>query len=193
MNKDNDPLDDEWPFERRVEAADGWLTLRDWQQARAELDKITSEKSRKRPEVLKAYADVWEVSEDWAAVARYMEVLILYEPDEIGHWLRLNAALLFSGRFMEAHERMLEILKVHPHHPALLFKLAVTLGALQKLEEAEWVLAELFTLDNGKYERTYLGMALSWDELAPLREPLLALQRKLDEKKSDDASSEASE
>ncbi|HBJ82362.1 MAG: hypothetical protein Q8M07_16390 [Prosthecobacter sp.] len=183
----------EWPVKCRVQAAEGWLTLRNWQEAKAELDKITDEKSRKHPEVLNAYADVWEVSEDWAALARYMEVLILYEPDEINHWLRLNAALLFSGRFTEAHERILEILKVHPHHPALLFKLAVTLGALEKLEEAEWVLAELFTLENGKYERTYLGMALSWDELAPLREPLLALQRKLDEKKSGDTDAEVSE
>ncbi|MDZ4406121.1 hypothetical protein [Prosthecobacter sp.] len=193
MNKDDDPRDDEWPFERRVEAADGWLTLRDWQQARAELDKITSEKSRKRPEVLKAYADVWEVSGNHEAMVRYMEVLILYEPDEIGHWLRLNAALLFSGRFTEAHERMLEILKVHPQHPALLFKLAVTLGALQKHEEAEWVLAELFTLENGKYERTYLYMALNWEELAPLREQLLIIQQKLEEHKDGDADAEVSE
>lgn len=183
----------EWLDKFRVAASEGWLALRDWREAKAELDRITDEKRRKHPDVLKAYADIWEVSEDWAALARYMEVLILYEPDEIGHWLRLNAALLFSGRFMEAHERMLEILKVHPQHPALLFKLAVTLGALQKLEEAEWVLAELFTLENGKYERVYLDMALDWPELTPLREKLLTLQQKLDEKKSGDASTEVSE
>lgn len=183
----------EWLDKFRVEAAAGWLTLRNWQEAKAELDKITDEKSRKHPDVLNAYADVWEVSEDHAALARYMEVLILYEPDEIDHWLRLNAALLFAGRFTEAHERLLEILKVQPQHPALLFKLAVTLGALQKFEEAEWVLAELFTLEHGKYEVVYLHMALGWDHLEPLREKLLALQRKLDEKKGGDASAEVSE
>ena len=183
----------EWLDKFRVDAAEGWLTLRDWREAKAELDKITDEKSRKHPAVLRAYADVWEVSGDHAAMIRYTEVLILYEPDEIDHWLRLNAALLAAGRLTEAHERMLEILKLHPQHPALLFKLAVTLGALQKFEEAEWVLAELFTLEHGKYERTYLGLALDWDELAPLREQLLALQQKLDADKSDDASAEVSE
>lgn len=183
----------EWPARCRVQAAEGWLTLSNWQEAKAELDKITDEKSRKHPEVLKAYADVWEVSEDWAALARHMEVLILYEPDEINHWLRLNAALLFSGRFTEAHERLLEILKQHPHHPALLFKLAVTLGALRKHEEAEWVLAELFTLENGKYERTYLHMALDWEELAPLREQLRALQQKIEAETGGEAGTEVSE
>lgn len=183
----------EWPDRCRVQAAEGWLTLRNWQEAKAELDKITDEKSRKHPEVLNAYADVWEVSEDWAALARYMEVLILYEPDEINHWLRLNAALLFSGRFTEAHEHLLEILKRHPHHPALLFKLAVTLGALQKHEEAEWVLAELFTLENGKYQRTYLHMALNWEELSPLREQLRALQQKIEAETGGEAGTEVSE
>lgn len=184
--------DDECPYTHRIEAAEGWLTLRNWQEAKAELDRIKNEKSRKHPDVLKAYADVWEVSEDHAAMIRYMEVLILYEPDEMDHHLRLNAAMLASGRLEEAHQRMLEILKLHPHHPALLFKLAVTLGALKKHEEAEWVLAELFTLENGKYERTYLGLALGWDELAPLREQLLALQQKLEEKPSGNEPSEVS-
>lgn len=192
MNKDDDP-GDEPPFERQIEAAEGWLMLRAWQEAKAELDAITNERSRKHPDVLKAYADVWEVSGDHAAMVRCMEALILHEPDEPDHWLRLNAALLFSGRFQEAHERMLEILKVHPHHPGLLFKLAVTLGALGKLEEAERVLAKLFTLENGKYEVVYLQMALGWDHLEPLRGKLLALQGKLDEKNSGDASSEVSE
>ena len=170
----------EWPDRCRVQAAEGWLTLRNWQEAKAELDKIEDERIRKHPDVLKAYADVWEVSGDHAAMIRYMEVLILYEPDEIDHWYRLNAALLASGRLTEAYDNMQEILKRHPHHPGLLFKLAVTLGALQKYEEAEWVLAELFTLENGKYERTYLYMALNWEELAPLREQLRALQKKIE-------------
>jgi predicted Zn-dependent protease len=173
----------EWPDNQRMTAAEGWLTLRNWQEAKAELDKITDEKSRKHPDVLKAYADVWEVSGDHAAMIRYMEVLILYEPDEIDHWLRQNAALLAAGRLTEAHQRLMEILKRHPHHPALLFKLAVTLGALQKHEEAEWVLAELFTLENGKYEEVYLYMALDWDHLEPLREKLRVLQQKIEEEK----------
>lgn len=42
MNEDDDPLEDEWPFERRIEAAAGWLTFGDWHQAKAELDKITN-------------------------------------------------------------------------------------------------------------------------------------------------------
>lgn len=192
MNEDDDP-GDERPFERQIEAAEGWLTLRNWQEAKAELDKITNERSRKHPDVLKAYADIWEVSGDHAAMVRYMEVLILYEPGELDHWLRLNAALLFSGRFTEAHERMLEILKVHPHHPGLLFKLAVTLGALEKLEEAEWVLAELFTLEHGKYESTYLPLALEWNELAPLREQLLAMQQKSEKEPGDGTAAEAGE
>lgn len=180
MNADDDPPDEEWPFERRIEAADGWLALRDWRQAKAELDKITNEKIRKRPEVLKAYADIWEVSGDHAAMARYMEVLVLYEPGEIDHRLRLNAALLALGRFDEARQFIEEDLKQHPDHPALLFKLAITFGMMRKYEEAEWVLAQIFTLEDGKYERTYLDLALDWPELAPLRENLLKWQRELD-------------
>lgn len=182
----------DWPDKFRVEAAEGWLTLRNWQEAKAELDKIPNEQRRKHPEVLKAYADVWEVSEDNEAMIRCMEELTLCEPDEMDHWFRLNAALLAAGRLSEAHGRMLKILKVHPHHPGLLFKLAVTLGALKKFEEAEWVLAELFALENGKYERTYLPLALEWNELAPLREQLLALQQKLEAEKDRGADSEVS-
>ena len=74
-----------------------------------------------------------------------------------------------------------------------MFKLAVTLGALQKHEEAEWVLAELFTLENGKYERTYLYMALNWEELAPLREQLRALQQKIEAETGGEADTEVSE
>lgn len=180
MNEDDDPPDDKWPFEQRIEAAAGWLTLRDWQEAKRELDKITNLKIRKRLEVLKAYAEVWEMSGDHAAMARYMEVLVLYEPGEIDHRLRLNAALLALGRLDEARQFIEGDLKQHPDHPALLFKLAITLCMMQKHGEAEWVLVQLFTLKDGKYERTYLGLALDWPELAPLRENLLQWQRELD-------------
>ena len=181
----------EWPDTLHVQASEGWLSLRNWQEAKAELDKITDEKVRAHPVVLKAYADVWEVSEDHAAMARYMEVLILYEPDEIDHRLRMNAALLASGRAQEALERIDRDLKDHPDHPGLLFKRAVTLCMLDKLEEAEWALVFLFTLEDGKYEKTYLDIALDWPQLEPLRGVLQAWKRELDEKSGGAAPPEA--
>ncbi|MFO1485255.1 MAG: hypothetical protein U1F71_17980 [Verrucomicrobiaceae bacterium] len=171
----------EWPDTLRIQAAEGWLSLRNWQEAKAELDKITDEKTRAHPDVLKAYLEVWEASENREAMVRYLEVLILYEPDEVGHRLRLNAMLLVLGRFDEAYKRIVEDLKTHPNHPALLFKLAVTLCMLKEFERAEWTLVILFTLEEGKYERVYLDMALGWEGLEPLRETLQKWKRELEQ------------
>jgi len=164
-----------WLDRSRLEASEGWLMLRNWHQAKAELDKISLE-NRGHLEVLKQYSEIFEVSKDHEANIVVLEQLTRLAPDEVDYWLRLNAAQLFAGRYLEARERLEFVMIKHPHHPALLFKLAVTMGALQQYDEAEWILADLFTLEGGKYESVYLGLALSWNELAPLREHLLALQ-----------------
>ena len=196
MSEDEDPPAGEasgWPDKRRLEASEGWLALCNWREAKAELDKITDEKIRTHPDVVKAYLDVWEVSDNREEMARCLEVLILHEPDEIGHRLRLNAMLLFLGRFDEAHRRIEEDLKVHPNHPALLFKLAVTLCMLRKLEEVEWTLVILFTLEEGKYERVYLDMALGWEGMEPLRHKLQEWKRELDLKSGGDSQPEVTD
>ncbi|MEW6302893.1 MAG: tetratricopeptide repeat protein [Verrucomicrobiota bacterium] len=164
------------PDSHRLNAAEAWLTLRNWREAKAELDHIT-EANREHPAVLDAYADVCEVSQNWQEGARFMEALITREPDNVDHWLRLHAALLFARRYPEACDCLEKALHRFPHHPALLFKLAVTSAQLGKYENAGFVLYELFTTDGGKYRRTYLGMALDWKEFEPMRDRLLAWQK----------------
>jgi tetratricopeptide (TPR) repeat protein len=166
-----DDLEPETRF--RVETALEWLRLCQWQAAKAELDKIPSAKNRSHPTVLRAYAEVWEVSGKHAARIRCLKALIMLDPHEIEGHLQLNAALLAAGWFQEADQRMQEVLSKHPRHPALLFKQAVTCAHLGKLREAFGILTMLFSMNDGKYERVYLDMALTWPGLELLQSELL--------------------
>ena len=177
--------DDDWPGRHHVEAAEGWLALGDWQEAKAELD-LLGPAGRDHPEALRARADVFEVAGRWNAQTVVLEKLTHLEPDEIDHWLRLNAAQLLAGQPREALARLETILERHPDHPGLLFKLAVTQAALGAIRSAGRTLTKLFTLEHHKYARTYVPLALQWNELAPLHDQLRDMQEMLDARQEDE-------
>ena len=168
----------DWPGRRAVETAEGWLSLGDWQEAEAQLDGIPAE-FREHPEVWKAYADVHEIAQNWEAAIAATEGLIRSEPEEIDHWLRLTAAQLSAGQAEAAQKRLQAFLKRRPDHPALLFKLAVTLGALGKFSDAGANLTRLLTMEHSRYAKAYIPLALDCVELRAFHDQLRDMQEYL--------------
>jgi hypothetical protein len=111
-----------------------------------------------------------------------MEPLAQRYWDHIDRWLRLHAAPLLVDRPQGTLTRWDTALERHPEHPARLFKLAVTLAALDRLRDAGCALTKLFTLEHNKFPRTYVPLALQWEELAPLHDRLRDLREMLNAK-----------
>lgn len=122
--------------ERRcLAAAEGWLGLGNWQEAKAELDSI-SPQMREHPAVLyqrwhiHAAAGQWEEA---ALVARKLSQLL---PELPFGWLQLAHSLHALRRTEEARNILLSMLVRFPTQPIVPYKLACYACHLGHLEEA---------------------------------------------------------
>jgi predicted Zn-dependent protease len=148
---------------RYLAAAEGWLGLGNWREAKAELGCI-SPPMREHPVVLcmrwniHAAAKQWELAAD---VARKRSQLVPNLP--LG-WLELAHALHALKRTQEARGVLLPVVDRFPRQYFMRYKLACYACQLGKLDEARhWLEAALEMADSTELVRT----ALEDPELKP--------------------------
>ncbi len=147
-----------------VRAAEGWLELGNWQEARAELDNIQPQ-WREHPVVLCMRWNVHAAAGEWeqaTVVARKLAQLVPQIP--VG-WIQLAHALHALNRTEEARNTLLPVVNRFPGEALMRYKLACYDCQLGRLQEAEQWLESALALDDSS---EVAKIALQDPELKPL-------------------------
>ncbi len=149
---------------RCLEAAEGWLGLGNWQEAKAELDGI-SPKIREHPAVLCMRWNIHAAAKQWelaAVVARKLSQLV---PDLPFGWIQLAHSLHALDRTEEARNVLLPVVARFPRQSFMRYKLACYACHLGHFQEARQWLETALDLGDSK---EVAKMALQDPELKPL-------------------------
>lgn len=149
---------------RLLEAAEGWLQLKDSESAREELGQVDS-RYREHPEVIKAWVEVHSMEEEWPLVVDLAEHLYRQSPDQPYAALRLAYALHELKRTQEAWNTLLPIADRHPEEWVIPYNLACYAAQLGDLPQARtWLAKALKVGDRATLDRE----ARRDPDLAPL-------------------------
>lgn len=147
---------------RRLEAVSGYLELRMFEDAAAELDGIPPPLDKVRQvEVMRAL--VWQAAGDWRKLREVSHVLVKQWPDDANHWIWLAYATRRCRSLDGAEEVLLDALRFHETEPVIHFNLACYAAQLGKLDLARLRLGEAIKLDPRVRE-----MALGDSDMEPL-------------------------
>ena len=148
----------------RLNAAEGWLGLGDWQSADGELEEITPE-MRANQDVLEMRWQVNAADKRWEACVQIATTITELAPDRPSGWIHRSFALHEIKRTQEALDNLLSVVARFPKDPTMHYNLACYECQLGRLPEAKRWLAAAFELGDPK--RTKL-MALDDEDLRPL-------------------------
>ena len=149
---------------RYLEAAEGWLGLANWQEAKAELDSV-SPQGREHPAVLCMRWNIHAAAKQWEAaeiVARKLSQLL---PELPFAWIQLAHSLHALKRTEEARNVLLPVVDKFPGQSLMRYKLACYECKLGHMSQAQhWLQSALQGRDCGEVAQ----MALQDPELKPL-------------------------
>lgn len=147
-----------------LEAAEGWLGLGSWNEAKAELDSIRPQ-MREHPAVLCMRWNIHAAAKQWelaAVVARKLSQLV---PGLPYGWIQLAHSLHALNRTEEARNILLPVVDRFPKQSLMRYKLACYACQLGHLKEARHWLETALELGDS---REVAEMALLDPELKPL-------------------------
>ncbi len=139
----------EHPDPFHLNAASGWMGLRDFGSAKEELDAIRAP-SQAHPAVLEmrfaiaAHQKAFAECERWGR--RHSEV----HPGDAQGWINLSNALFWMGRYDEAHASASAVLEKFPDQWPLRYNLACYCVKLNDLDQAKRWFNESARLAEGK-------------------------------------------
>lgn len=143
MNSDDLP----YPYRHNANAAIGWLMLRDWKSAEAELKKIPSEFGSSSI-LLKTQIRIYIRADQCQRALSIAEKLVRIAPND-PEGVNLQALVLRRlNRIEEARALLLPILKRFPNYRSVSYNLACFLCRLGRLAEAIPFLRWTFLLDD---------------------------------------------
>ena len=150
---------------RHLEAAQGWLGLRNWREAKAELANIPSE-LQLHPDVLQVSWAIHAAAREWELAAEIAEEFRKARPDSPFGFVHLAYALHEMKRTREAQDVLLRVLDKFRDEFIIRYNLACY--ACQLGDEAgawSWLEKSMALSDLDEVKR----MALNDPDLEPLR------------------------
>lgn len=148
----------------RLEAAQGWLQLGNWQEANNELEELPAS-LRAHPQVLNLRFEIYARANDWTSALAIAETMTEAFPDDAEQVVRRSVALHELHRTQEAYDRLLPALTMLPRYWMINYNLTIYLCKLGRIEEAKAMLHSVDGFDNA---RQILSMAMDDPDLAPL-------------------------
>ena len=106
-----------------LDAAEGWLGLRDYLEANEELERITA-RLRAHPDVLKVRWRVYAMAKRWDACLDIARALTDMEPDQPGGWIDHAQSLHRLDRMAEAYEVLSSVAERFPENTTVFYHLA---------------------------------------------------------------------
>jgi len=126
---------------RRLNSAQGWLNLGDWEEAAAELDGIDSE-FQSIPLILIFRVEIYRMAENWGKMAEISRHLCGAQPAEAGHWLNYSYGARRSESVEAARDILTRAKKLFRNNAMIWFNLACYHAQLGELNEARVHVAE---------------------------------------------------
>jgi hypothetical protein len=150
---------------RHLEAAQGWLGLRNWREASAELANIPAE-LQSHPDVLQVRWAIHAAAKEWDLAADVAETFLKARPDSPFGFVHLAYALHELKRTQEAQDVLLTVLDRFRDEFILRYNLACYACQLGDGEGAwRWLEKSMTLTDPDEVKR----MALNDPDLEPLR------------------------
>ena len=154
------PLENE--DQRHLTVAQGYLELGMFQDANAELDRITPE-VRHLPEVLEVRVKVYSAMRNWELMQVAVNALLRHDPANV-QWIVWRAFATRRAESLEAaHSILLEAVERHPEVAIIHYNLACYECQLEELEVAKARLRYAIMLDG-----SFREVALEDEDLKPL-------------------------
>jgi predicted Zn-dependent protease len=125
------------PDSHHLSAADGWLGLGNFAEARAELDQI-SEPHQNHPLVLEFRWAISAQQQDWPAALEIARTLLKLAPGLSFGWLHQAYALrrVTGGGLQAAWDALLPAVEQFPEEPTIPYNLACYACQLEQLDQA---------------------------------------------------------
>jgi predicted Zn-dependent protease len=117
------------PNSHHLIAADGWLGLGNWQEARAELRKITPE-LQAHPDVMEVRWQVCAAGKDWDEAIEVTREMTRQSPDLPFGWIHLAYSLHELRRTKEAYGTLKPIFERFPDEWLMRYNMACQMGDL---------------------------------------------------------------
>ena len=150
---------------RHLEAAQGWLGLRNWREALAELANIPAE-LQSHPDVLQVRWAVHAAAKEWESAAEVAQAFRQAKPDSPFGFVHLAYALHEMKRTQEAQDVLLPVLDKFRDEFIIRYNLACYACQLGDGEGAwRWLEKSMSLTDPEEIKR----MALNDPDLEPLR------------------------
>ncbi len=149
---------------RCLEAAEGWLGLGNWEEAKAELDGVAPQ-VREHPAVLCMRWNIHAAAGQWESAAVVARKLSQLMPDVPFGWIQLAHSLHALKRTAEARQVLLPVVDRFPGESFMRYKLACYACQLGRIKEAQHWLQTALALGGN---REVVKMALRDPELKPL-------------------------
>ena len=150
------------PFERHLQAAQGYLELGLPLEANEEIEQIPPE-FKTVAEVLAVRVEIFRALDAWDLMEAVARQLCQRRPDDVQAYLSLAFATRRAIGLQEALAVLAKVANRFPEEPTILFNLACYAAQLGHLDSARARLAEAIKLDPFCRQ-----MALSDPDLAPL-------------------------
>jgi predicted Zn-dependent protease len=150
---------------RHLEAAQGWLGLRNWREAGAELANIPAE-LQSHPDVLQVRWAIHAAAKEWESAVEVAEAFRQAKPDSPFGFVHLAYALHEMKRTQEAQDVLLPVLDKFRDEFIIRYNLACYACQLGDGEGAwRWLEKSMALSDPDEVKR----MALNDPDLEPLR------------------------
>jgi predicted Zn-dependent protease len=150
--------------QRQLDAAEGWLELGDWAQAKEELEQITPE-MRAHPAVLRVSWGIYAKAGKWELAAEAARGIIAVLPDNSWGYIHFAYGLHELKRTKEAKGVLLPIADKFPDQYIIQYNLACYCCQLGELKDGLQWLGQAIDLAGKEHIQT---MALEDHDLEPL-------------------------
>jgi hypothetical protein len=150
---------------RHLQAAEGWLGLGNWQEAKVELEHI-SPMMRASPEVLQVRYQVYAAGKKWELAAEVSKAISEAVPDSSSGFVQMAFALHELKRTREAWDVLLPVVDKFPDQYLIRYNLACYACQMGDLKAAwQWLEKAIEMAGTGNVKK----MALEDPDLEPLR------------------------
>lgn len=127
------------PDTHHINAAEGWLTLGDVQEAHTELSHLSLQ-ARFHPRVLLARWEICARQEFWGVAYAIAQGLVVLVPGDPRGWINRSVSLHAMGRTAEAWQQLIPAASRFPSQPVIAYELARYSCQLGRLDEAlQWL------------------------------------------------------
>jgi predicted Zn-dependent protease len=149
-----------------LSAAEGWIELGNFTEAKAELAQI-AEEHQNHPIVLELRYSILAQEQDWTAALETARTLLALAPELSFGWLHQAYALRRApgGGLEAAWEALLPALERFPKEPTVAYNLACYACQLQRVDDARLFLKRAFEIGT---KARIKAMALKDSDLQPL-------------------------